>query len=615
MNRILRQDESGVASTVAVMLSLFVALMFLELAVIAVVPQQQYTAEWITAHNALQAFDMLRSTLAGPAMPGSTFSVTIPLGTQAVSPFASSSQGALRFDDTSTAGPTVSFRFVPHFNSGSLKKVDQDVILLLDSSGSMKTNDPTPGLCGPTPCRIAGAKQYVGTLTAPDRVAIVDFDSCTRLTRLVVVSCNSATGYPSSTTGVAHHLYATGHNGDPNYAEAQTDLDLIDASGGTNYGTAIQLANNEFIAYGDRSHAWAMILLTDGLNNPTSWDAVARSEAQRAASLGIVIYTIGLGSEPDDALLQEIADITGGTYYRAATASDIRWIYFEISRRYAGAFSCGEYTGSDIAMGSVSLTLANRQYPQQTFRLESGALTVVQNSGASIHAGLPLEYVPTGPGTGSLSMTLLTFTGTAFSSAGSDYAIVQANVIARDLEDTTITKVTLDQESRAVGNISTTVQYWADQGAATQTAATQIRAPLDQASRTILWAHANATTGMITNAKFNVDSAQAELSTAVQVTEIMRTQGQIQNWLAKQTEDSIAVSGCKLDQWRNWYDGITIRITSPAAAAWANWLNETFRNVGGGVSVALSGNVALVSIHAIDRLVLDRRIVELKIST
>ncbi len=602
----LRRDESGVASTVATMLSLFVVLLFLEATVVAVVPAQQYNAEWVTSKGALQSLDLLRSTLAGPAMPGTRFSVALPLGTAAVSPFASASQGALTFDDQAIGGPQVSFRFVPHFLRGSITKVDQDVILLMDSSGSMSWNDPLR-------LRISGAKGYVGSLTYPDRVAIVDFDSCARFTRVRVLSCNSATGIPSSTTGVAHHLYAVGHNGDPDYKEAQGDVDLIDQSGGTNFGTAIQIANDEFRANGDPRHRWIMILLTDGQNNAAWQDALAVSEATEAAGLGIVIYTIGLSAQADAALLTQIATITGGTYYPAPTAESIRWIYFDISRRYAGAFQCGDYNGVDISQGALSLALGSRQYPAQTYRLEGGALTVLQGTGQAIHAGIPIDYLPSGPGSGTLSLTLLTFTGAGFAASGTDYQVLQADVVARDVEDQLITKVALDLESRAIGNISSEVQYWTTQGAATPTAEAAIRAPLNQANASASWAHANATAGRITQAKFNVDQAQARLTTAIQVTEDMLAQGQIQRFLAKQIQDEMSVEGCKLSQWANWYNGITITINSPAASAWAVWLNETFRNVGGGVSVGLAGTKAVVSIHAIDRLILDRRVIALSI--
>jgi hypothetical protein len=44
---------------------------------------------------------------------------------------------------------------------------------------------------------------------------------------------------------------------------------------------------------------------------------------QRARDQGIVIYTIGLGSQADSELLAHVADLTGGWYYFAPTADEL----------------------------------------------------------------------------------------------------------------------------------------------------------------------------------------------------------------------------------------------------------------------------------------------------
>jgi len=650
MARRLRPDESGVASTVATMLTLFVVLIFIEAAVVSVAPQQQYTAEWVTSRQALQSLDLMRSALSGAALPGSTFSVAVPIGTPATSPFATASEGALLFNDTSGGGPTISFRFVPHFQTGQLERIDQDVVLVIDSSGSMG-NRPSQGILGndPTGLRYVAAKQYIDTLEYPDRVAIVDFDHCAGLTRLTWTSYGGGTqcpypdsdGLPSSTSGAAHHLYACGHEGDVTcggYAEAKGDLDVFTCpgglyesgpgcKGGTNFGIGLKVAIDELTGW------WAIpgrerviILLTDGANSPLptpgQWDSLALAQAARAKALGIKVYTIGLIGPPplepgavNEDILKQIAATTGATYYRAPTAESVRFIYYEISQRYSGAFACGSYAAADLTLGSVSLTLGATQYPRQTFRMEGGALSVLQNTGASIHAGLPLEYTPTSNTSGELSMTLLTFTGAAFSAVGTEYAIVQARVLARDVEDQRMTKVDLGDRASAVSNTSAALLYWVTQSAITQAAADAIRAPLELANATIRWADANVSTGKITSAKFNIDSAQSQLSVALQEVANQSALGpaNIQPFLANQTRDDIALVGCQLHQWINWYDGITIRIDSPAAAAWAIWLERTFANVVGGVSIGLEGNIAVLSIHGIDRFVLDRRIVELSL--
>jgi hypothetical protein len=584
-----RDDRDGVASTVATLLSLFLFLMFFELAVLGPIPAHQQEEEWRTSHEAAEAFGILRST-AGLAPAGSTFSVPMPLGTEAVSPLASASPGVLGFDSTAT-GATISFRFVPNFHQAEMRKIDQDVLMLMDSSGSMVWNDPLR-------LRITAAQEYVGQLVYPDRVAFVDFDDVARLTKRNV-------------GGVAHHLNTPGHEGIPDYAEAQTDLDTIDNRGGTNFGDAIRIANDELQGYGDRRHAWVMILLTDGENNQQWQDDLARTQSQRAKALGITIYTIGLGSDPDAGLLTEIAANTGGTYYAAPNPESLRWIYLEISRRYQSSFSCGIFATSDASSGVLSLDLATHEYPPQTFLLEAGGLSVVQREGSVVREGMPFEYRATGDGAGTLSLTMLSFIGADRTLVGTGKEIVRARVIGDDSVEQRILKVRLDEEARAIANVSASVQSWADQGAATQAAASAVRTLLAQAEASVRRAFDNSTSGEIEGAKFDVDRAESQLSAAEAEAAARAAAQQMQSWLAAIIRDDVLASGCRLEQWRNWYDGITITFDSPAAPGWAAWFNETFSNLGAPVTVGAADGHAVISLHSIDVFTLDRRIVEL----
>src|SRR5207253_10237926 len=94
----LRHDSEGVASTVATMFTLLVILLFIQLTVVAVIPAQEYNAEWSTSRAALDSFERLRLGMQLAAIPGSQFAVPIPLGTPAVSPFRSDNRGSLQFD-------------------------------------------------------------------------------------------------------------------------------------------------------------------------------------------------------------------------------------------------------------------------------------------------------------------------------------------------------------------------------------------------------------------------------------------------------------------------------------------------------------------------------------
>lgn len=123
-----------------------------------------------------------------------------------------------------------------------------------------------------------------------------------------------------------------------------------------------------------------IILLTDGDNNENP-DPLA--VAQIAAQRGVRIYTVGIGSaagtdvhvngftvhtQLDEATLQQISQITGGTYYNAQSAQDLQKIYsnldpqliikpekLEITSIFAGASILVMLTG-----GVFSLLWFNR---------------------------------------------------------------------------------------------------------------------------------------------------------------------------------------------------------------------------------------------------------------
>lgn len=120
---------------------------------------------------------------------------------------------------------------------------------------------------------------------------------------------------------------------------------------GTAIGTAIATAANRLRRAPGESRV--IILMTDGENNRGEVDPLTAARA--AAAFGIKVYAIGVGSEGvaqmpigrdlfgrfqyatvevhiDEELLTEIADLTGGRYYRATDAAALDSIYGEIDR-------------------------------------------------------------------------------------------------------------------------------------------------------------------------------------------------------------------------------------------------------------------------------------------
>ncbi|MCF7805185.1 MAG: VWA domain-containing protein [Candidatus Marinimicrobia bacterium] len=106
-----------------------------------------------------------------------------------------------------------------------------------------------------------------------------------------------------------------------------------------------------------------IILLSDGRNNAGELDPL--TAANMAESYGIKVYTIGAGKEGealypvdtqfgqrymsvqvqiDEESLQEIAEITGGKYFRAEDEQSLATIYEEISQLEKTEYKVKEYT-------------------------------------------------------------------------------------------------------------------------------------------------------------------------------------------------------------------------------------------------------------------------------
>jgi von Willebrand factor type A domain len=598
MRVVLREDSAGVASAVATILVLLIVLVIIQIAVIGAIPAQRTDAEFATSQNAIAAFEQLRSMLLLPSSPGAAWSTGIPLGTPAVSPFASPTFGTLTFGGNSTQ-ISASFNFVPQAAHAGVVTVPQDILLVIDKSGSMAWNDPQN-------LRISGAQTYVGQLRVPDRVAIVTFDSQAYLV-------------PSNVGQPPDHLTAYGHDGNPDYTDPQNDLGTIGVGGSTNIGAAMAVANTEFIGHGNPQHAYVEILLTDGQNEcsgvtPPCGDAYTITQAQIAKANNITIYTIGLSSSADGALLTQIASITGGTYYAAPTAASIKWIYLEIAMHYQSSVQCGTVLASGGRTGSLSLSMYNQAYAQQNITLDGSGVSILQPDGSVIRQDLGMKYVAQANGTGQLTVPLMTLQGAPFSVTGTGTAFVNAQVTSRYTVSQPVLTINLAREKTNVGNISTYVNYWTAQGAATQAAGNAVNVPLNTARNETGWAATNASTKDYVDARFNVERAKAQLGNAVTVAQAQAAAGNMQSWMAQSIQDQTTLEACRLTQWENWYDGVTVTVISQSASAWALWFASLFQSVGAPYSIGLSGSVAEVSVHALNLITTYESVVQLSYS-
>ncbi|MCF8226202.1 MAG: VWA domain-containing protein [Bacteroidales bacterium] len=194
-----------------------------------------------------------------------------------------------------------------------------DIIMSLDISGSMKAMDFKPN-------RLEAAKE-VGiefvTSRPDDRFGLVvfageSFTQCPLTTDLPVVT------------------------------NFMNELDFGMVEDGTAIGMGLATAVNRLKE--SKTKSKVIILLTDGVNNTGEIGPVTAAEL--AASYGIRVYTIGVGSsgtapipvqdvfgrtvvqnmkvEIDEEVLKKIAGLTGGKYFRATDKTNLREIYTEI---------------------------------------------------------------------------------------------------------------------------------------------------------------------------------------------------------------------------------------------------------------------------------------------
>jgi hypothetical protein len=105
---------------------------------------------------------------------------------------------------------------------------------------------------------------------------------------------------------------------------AKQAVDQVDSSGGTNLSAGLDLAIAELSRNKMAGRRQFVIFLTDG---DGYYDGAAE---QRAKSAGIIIYTIGLGSEANATQLTSIAQATGGKYYPVANASQLSLLFQQI---------------------------------------------------------------------------------------------------------------------------------------------------------------------------------------------------------------------------------------------------------------------------------------------
>lgn len=210
-----------------------------------------------------------------------------------------------------------------------------DIVLAIDVSSSMLARDFDPD-------RLEASKNMA-----------IQFINGRRNDRigLVVFSGESFTQCPLTTDhNVLINLFRDIHSG------------IIED--GTAIGMGLATSVNRL--KDSNSPSKVIILLTDGVNNAGSIAPITAAEL--AQTFGIKVYTIGVGSmgtapypvntpygvqlknmpvEIDEELLQEIAEFTGGKYFRATDNAKLKQIYEEIDRMEKIEIEVKEFSQKD----------------------------------------------------------------------------------------------------------------------------------------------------------------------------------------------------------------------------------------------------------------------------
>lgn len=207
-------------------------------------------------------------------------------------------------------------------NVGGQSIAPVDAAFILDSSGSMGSNDPQN-------LRLQAAKEFTGALLDIDRASVIDFDSDAQVKQSLT----------------------------SDFRAVNNSIDTIDSFGGTNIGAGVSASNTEFQQNSSDTRAKIAVLLTDGQGQG------GISEAQQAATQNVTIFTIGLSQSADANKLQQIADETGGNFTQVNRAGQLPDIFSRIANTTQsddadgdGLTNAQEIGGFRIKGGDTSVT-------------------------------------------------------------------------------------------------------------------------------------------------------------------------------------------------------------------------------------------------------------------
>jgi Ca-activated chloride channel family protein len=216
-----------------------------------------------------------------------------------------------------------------------------DIMLAIDVSGSMQAQD----MLGPRgrSSRLDAAKEVVARFVGDrenDRIGLVAF---------------AGEPYLVSPLTMDHDWLL----------QRLGALDASQVGDGTAIGSALASGVRRLDAQQAKSKI--LVLLTDGQNNAGKISPAAAAEAAKA--LGVKVYTIGIGSsgealvpftdergqeqlvkaqvDVDESSMKHVAELTGGSFYRATDTQSLRDVYAAIDRAEKTTHTLKAFTTHD----------------------------------------------------------------------------------------------------------------------------------------------------------------------------------------------------------------------------------------------------------------------------
>ncbi len=254
-------------------------------------------------------------------------------------------------------------------------KEQATVVMVMDTSGSMAATDVQPNRLNAA--RSAG-KTFLDQLPTQFRVAVVSFASTARIhvrpTTDRVAAREAldrlrADGGTAMGDGLLRALELTqeapSSDADPQRPPPSRGSSARARTATTPFPTPAA-AGGPGADESERLPA-AILLLSDGAS--TAGAIQPLQAARQAQALGIPVYTIALGTPggalevqgrrvtvpPDETTLRQIAEATGGQFFAAPSAQDLRAVYEDIGSRIGYVQEPQEVTAAFAAAGAVLL--------------------------------------------------------------------------------------------------------------------------------------------------------------------------------------------------------------------------------------------------------------------